>query len=96
MPRVLAHDGGGGLCDGEFPARTARSDRDALHKSLAGLTAVGRIGMGATGPYHQRLADTAHASVHSVQNARDLSTTGPMGIKGQMTERTIVTKRAPT
>jgi transposase len=57
-----------------FAPCTVRNERGALRKWLAGLPNGSRIGMEATGSYHQLVADMAHAAGHGVYvlNARDV------------------------
>jgi len=57
-----------------FAPCTVRNERGALRKWLAGLPSGSRIGMEATGSYHQLVADLAHAAGHGVYvlNARDV------------------------
>jgi transposase len=59
---------------GSFAPCTVRNELGALRKWLRGLPAGSRIGMEATGSYHQQVADAAHAAGHVVYvlNARDL------------------------
>lgn len=59
---------------GSFAPCTVRNDLATLRKWLKRLPAGSRLGMEATGGYHQRLADAAHAAGHVVYvlNARDL------------------------
>lgn len=59
---------------GSFAPCPVRNELGALRKWLRGLPVGSRIGMEATGCYHQRVADAAHAAGHVVfvLNARDL------------------------
>jgi len=59
---------------GSFAPCTVRNELGALRKWVKGLPGGSRIGMEATGCYHQRVADVAHAAGHVVYvlNARDL------------------------
>ena len=59
---------------GSFAPCTVRNERGALRKWLGGLPSGSRVGMEATGSYHQLVADLAHAAGHGVYvlNARDV------------------------
>jgi transposase len=59
---------------GSFAPCTLRNERGALRKWLGELPEGSRIGMEATGSYHQLVADLAHAAGHCVYvlNARDV------------------------
>jgi len=51
---------------GSFAPRTLKNERCALRKWLGELPEGSRIGMEATGAYHQLVADLAHAAGHCV------------------------------
>lgn len=57
-----------------FAPCTVRNERGALRKWLGSLPSGSRIGMEATGSYHQLVADLAHVAGHGVYvlNARDV------------------------
>ena len=59
---------------GSFAPRTLRNEARELRSWLGSLPAGSRVGMEATGRYHQRVADLAHASGLTVYvlNPRDL------------------------
>ena len=60
---------------GSFAPCPLRNERGALRKWLGELPEGSRIGMEATGSYHQLVADLAHAAGHCVYvlNARDVT-----------------------
>ena len=62
---------------GSFAPRTLRNEARELRAWLGSLPAGSRVGMEATGRYHQRVADLAHASGLTVYvlNPRDLRST---------------------